>query len=698
MTQTPLKSKTDKLIDGLTLKPEHISIHALNAFSQHNPSSRAIMMGGNLSQCLTINGTESRIQTGAEQDLGVYTMSIQTEANLRVLYKIPRYRNVSATPAATTIIYEDVDTFEVGCIEIASYGSLHQYYGFDYVPTEDAARLIPGSVIPKDTILYDSVAKKDGSYNYGVELNMAYMTHPSVAEDGVWISQSTREKCSYNVYDKRVINIGSDQFLLNLYGDDKNYKPLPDIGEDIRIDGMVAALREHNTHMSPVYMSAPALMKVDPFMDEAIYTRAGKSTVIDIKVYHNEFTPNRLYTGMDKQITKYEVALIEYHREILNAIKDIASKNKVRFGVKEVQYSHDLQNLIVKSMVMVDGDHTHRNAKGISKIRKYYKGDAIDTYRIEITLKHRVAPTMGGKLTDKHGGKGVIVRVSPDDEMPIDSSGVRADIVMDSGGTVSRMNLGRVYEQYVGGACTRTSTQIRQMMEDAPQEVNTAYDHMLGFMKLTTVDQYKYYNDITDPVQRQDIIADVVNRGIYLYMPIGQDINSIDMVTSLEASPYKPTYGPVTFTGLDGELVTTNNPVRIGPIYTLMLDKSPDVWMSSPSPKTNHFHIPTPVTIFDKFRLPWRLSPCRVLGESETRIFLSYAGREVMAELMDRSSSTRTHKELYRKILTSPYPGNIEQAIDRKKIPLGTTHPLIILNHLLACGGIKLKYVDKRPK
>ena len=54
--------------------------------------------------------------------------------------------------------------------------------------------------------------------------------------------------------------------------------------------------------------------------------------------------------------------------------------------------------------------------------------------------------------------------------MPVDEEGTRADIVMDSGGTVSRMNIGRLYEQYHNSAAKKAAAIIRSKANN--QKIN----------------------------------------------------------------------------------------------------------------------------------------------------------------------------------------------------------------------------------
>ena len=391
----------DDIVDNLDLKPEHLSIHAINPFVEHNSASRSQMFGSHLSQTLVTEGMDTKnILTGVEQELGKYTKQIITESDMEILHIIPRYRSIENPNyhVETTIVYKNLETQEIDYFNIRPYETLHQTHGFKMKPTKQAKEIRIGNRIPKDTILYDSVAKTDdGDYNFGTNMNVCFMSHPSVAEDGVMISKSSLEKLTFHVWEKRVINIGTGGFLINLYGDDDHYKPFPDIGEKVHDNGMLACVRKHNTNLSPVLLTKKALQTVDYITDTPVYSRDNTGIVTDIKVVRNIAMPNNLYTGMNEPLLKYNSLLVTYYKELLD-VEESCSKR-----YKNVLYSHKLQNLLMEARAMVVGDHTPTGNRGAPKLRYTYKANDIDNYRIEFTIRTTITPTKGNKITDMHG-------------------------------------------------------------------------------------------------------------------------------------------------------------------------------------------------------------------------------------------------------------------------------------------------------
>ena len=68
----------------------------------------------------------------------------------------------------------------------------------------------------------------------------------------------------------------------------------------------------------------------------------------------------------------------------------------------------------------------------------------------------------------------------------------------------------------------------------------------------------------------------------------------------------------------------------------------------------------------------------------------------MIAELLDRSGNITSQKEIAKKILHEENPTNIEELLDREKIPLGNARPIQITQHLFNCAGFRVKYGEEK--
>jgi len=92
------------------------------------------------------------------------------------------------------------------------------------------------------------------------------------------------------------------------------------------------------------------------------------------------------------------------------------------------------------------------------KIFSREKGDKLQTgiiksIRIEIAQFRKVS--IGDKLAGRHGNKGVISKILPEQDMPYLSDGTPVDIVLNPLGVASRMNLGQILETHLGWAAKK---------------------------------------------------------------------------------------------------------------------------------------------------------------------------------------------------------------------------------------------------
>ena len=89
------------------------------------------------------------------------------------------------------------------------------------------------------------------------------------------------------------------------------------------------------------------------------------------------------------------------------------------------------------------------------KIFSREKGDKLDTgviKRIEVELAQLRKISVGDKLAGRHGNKGVISKILPEEEMPFLADGTPVDIILNPLGVASRMNIGQILETHLGWA------------------------------------------------------------------------------------------------------------------------------------------------------------------------------------------------------------------------------------------------------
>lgn len=370
-----------------------------NPWAQNDSSSRVQMLGSHLSQALVMDGaTPRRNVTGIEREYGRFTFSVKMPANgeiLRIIHKYPRTmsRDGIRENPMTAIIYEDIATKYIGVVMVPKHHCRHQHFGFRYQPKSALSRITVGSTVPKGTILSDSPSiDEHGNYRLGLEANVVFMSVPGVIEDGVIISKSFAERMTTTGFEKRSANWGSHVYPLNLYGNDREYKPFPDIGDNIREDGLLFALRQYDPLLAPIEMSPAALREPDYTFDKLIYGEPG-AKVVDINIHHDtRSSPPPTPVGMETQTKKYYDAELQFYSQLLDFHRELVRKR----GPQNVALTPELHRLLGEAL----------SFKPDQKMRatQIYQRQPLDDWRVEIAFEYKIVPTDAFKLTDLHGG------------------------------------------------------------------------------------------------------------------------------------------------------------------------------------------------------------------------------------------------------------------------------------------------------
>lgn len=90
------------------------------------------------------------------------------------------------------------------------------------------------------------------------------------------------------------------------------------------------------------------------------------------------------------------------------------------------------------------------------KVFSAEKGDELQTgviKKIQVNVAQMRQIEVGDKLANRHGNKGVISKILPQEDMPFLSDGTPVDIILNPLGIASRMNIGQILETHIGMAC-----------------------------------------------------------------------------------------------------------------------------------------------------------------------------------------------------------------------------------------------------
>ena len=88
--------------------------------------------------------------------------------------------------------------------------------------------------------------------------------------------------------------------------------------------------------------------------------------------------------------------------------------------------------------------------------------------RVYVAQKRKI--TVGDKMAGRHGNKGVISVILPEQDMPYLPDGTPVDLVLNPLGVPSRMNVGQVLETHLGWAADRLGVWVESPVFDGPKE------------------------------------------------------------------------------------------------------------------------------------------------------------------------------------------------------------------------------------
>ncbi len=103
------------------------------------------------------------------------------------------------------------------------------------------------------------------------------------------------------------------------------------------------------------------------------------------------------------------------------------------------------------------------------RINRLRKGDelppgVIKMVKVYVAIKRKIS--VGDKMAGRHGNKGVVSMILPEEDMPFMPDGTPVDIVLNPLGVPSRMNVGQILETHLGWAAKGLGRQIEVLLHE----------------------------------------------------------------------------------------------------------------------------------------------------------------------------------------------------------------------------------------
>src|SRR6202167_1382985 len=276
--------------------------------------------------------------------------------------------------------------------------------------------------------------------------------------------------------------------------------------------------------------------------------RGGKEVQADL---HDERTNKRLLTK-DTILDR-------------DAIERISTRNakRIKYADKDPRVNEQIDEIEEMTSRQIDVLKKIVNEKK----DKLTKGDelppgVIKLVKVYVAMKRKLS--VGDKMAGRHGNKGVIARILPEEDMPYLEDGTPVEIVLSPLGVPSRMNVGQILETHLGWAGFELGQKITELLKQNPRAEAIRHDLKALFKDTVLADTI---GDMSE--EELEAVAPTLKKGVFMGSAVFDGARESE-IKALLTSAGLPTSGKTTLRdGMTGEVFEL--PVTVGYIYMLKL-------------------------------------------------------------------------------------------------------------------------------
>ena len=385
-------------------------------------------------------------------------------------------------------------------------------------------RVSSGAMVKRGDVLADGPATDHGELALGRNVLVAFMPWDGYNfEDAIIVSEKLVKE---DVYTSVHIEEFEVEARDTKQGKEEITRDISNVGEDalknldesgiIRVganvkpnDILVGKITpKGETQLSPEEKLLKAIFgeKAGDVRDTSLRVPPGvHGTVIDVKVFSRK--------GIDKDsrtlaIEDEEIALIEKdYKDEIDIVKSETAKKirgllvgkkaskstavgKVSFKRGEAIQEEEIVNLSIKDLVKVSAQGVDQKSllemessskdqvailKSMleEKVSRLKKGDdlapgVIKMVKVFMAMKRKLQ--VGDKMAGRHGNKGVVSTIVPEEDMPYMKSGKPIELILNPLGVPSRMNVGQILETNLGMAAKANNKYMATPVFDGAKE------------------------------------------------------------------------------------------------------------------------------------------------------------------------------------------------------------------------------------
>jgi DNA-directed RNA polymerase subunit beta len=203
------------------------------------------------------------------------------------------------------------------------------------------------------------------------------------------------------------------------------------------------------------------------------------------------------------------------------------------------------------------------------KIDRLKSGDelppgVIKMVKVFVAIKRKLQ--VGDKMAGRHGNKGVLSRILPEEDMPYLPDGTPVDIVLNPLGVPSRMNVGQILETHLGWAALEIGRQLEsEVRADGKAGIESVR------RKLKDIYASKEIVELIDDLRDEDVVKLVrkAARGVHVASPVFDGASEEETFGLLKRAGLPPSGQMPLYDGRTGE--PFEQPVTVGVMYMMKL-------------------------------------------------------------------------------------------------------------------------------
>jgi DNA-directed RNA polymerase subunit beta len=243
-------------------------------------------------------------------------------------------------------------------------------------------------------------------------------------------------------------------------------------------------------------------------------------------------------------------------------IDGIALARLEAIELKDEKLNEDLHHLI--SLYKEKSDLVYRDFE--NKVSGYERGDdlppgVIKMIKIYVAMKRTLS--VGDKMAGRHGNKGVVSRILPEEDLPYFIDGRPVDMVLNPLGVPSRMNVGQILEIHLGMAAKGLGDQINELLEaEKLKELRSKFKAIFS-----EADNQSMIDNMTEDSLVQ--FAKQYKDGVHTNTPVFDGAKEEEIKALLTEAGISKTGQITLFDGRTGE--PFDGKVTVGTMYMLKL-------------------------------------------------------------------------------------------------------------------------------